>query len=137
MSPQVDMLIARVESCGHSVWISGPATSDAGRRIEEALGSQLPPSCVSFLRSRGAMSIHGQTVSGVTDGDVYDDGCGAVIGDTKTLQRDGKLPAGFVVISPHEDGAYCLDLSRRHSDGEYPIVNFERGSVQHTKRVAE
>ena len=134
---QIDTLIAQIKSRGHTIWISGPATSDAVRRTEEALGSPLPPSYVSFLRSNGAMSIYDQTVSGITDGDVFDDGCGTILGDTRTLRQDGKLPAGFVVVGPHEDGAYCLDLNRRRSDGECPVVNFERGSVQHAKPVAE
>ena len=138
MSSQVDnFLIAQVESRGHSLWISGPATPDAVRRLEETLGSRLPPSYVSFLLSRGALSIYDQTISGIMDGEIVEGVLGTVLGDTKTLQQDGRLPAGFVVVGPHEDGAYCLDLNRRRQDGECPVVNFEPGSVQHAKPVAE
>ncbi len=137
MSTQVDNLIAQVKARGHTIWISGPATPDAVRKIEEVIGNRLPPSYVLFLLAYGAMSIYDQTISGVTDGDIIDDGGGTVLGDTKTFQQRAGLPAGFIPVGLHEDGAYCLDLNRRRQDGECPVVNYERGSVQHTKPVAE
>ena len=43
---------------------------------------------------------------------------------------------GLLVVGPHEDGAYCLDLNQHRPDGECPVVNFESQSVQHNKPVA-
>ena len=137
MSARITNLISKIKSQGCEVWESGPATLDAVRKIEEAIGTSLPPSYVSFLLSHGHISIGGCAVSGVTDGDQINDTGGTVLCDTDTLRSEGGLPANFLVVGPHEDGAYCLDLSRRRSDGECPVVNFEIGSVQHEKPVAE
>jgi hypothetical protein len=40
------------------------------------------------------------------------------------------------VIQRHEDGAYCLDSARAEGGGEWPVVNFEFGPVQHDEPVA-
>jgi hypothetical protein len=136
MSAQIAKLITKIKARGHDLWEAGPATPDAIRKIEEAIGAALPPSYVSFLLSHGSLSMYDNVVSGVTDGDRISDERGTVLGDTETLRSKGGLPAGFLVIGLHEDGGYCLDLRHRRSDGECPVVNYEMGSVQHEKPVA-
>jgi hypothetical protein len=137
MSSRITNLIIKVRSRGHDVWEAGPATPDAVRKIEEAVGTVLPPSYVSFLLSHGSITIHDTVISGVIAGDHIRDGVGTALADTETLRSAGALPAGFLVVGPHEDGGYCLDLRRRGSDAECPVVNYERGSTQHEKPVAD
>jgi hypothetical protein len=137
MSSRISNLIAKARSQGHDIWESGAATPDAVREIEEVVGTALPPSYVSFLLSHGSIAINDTVVSGVTGGDHIRDGCGTALGDTEALRSVDALPAGFLVVGPHEDGGYCLDLHRRRSDGECPVVNFEIGSTQHDKPVAD
>jgi hypothetical protein len=137
MSSRITNLIAKVRSRGHDVWEAGAASPDAVRKIEEAVGTALPPSYVSFLLSHGSISIYDMVVSGVTAGDHIRDGRGTALSDTETLRSASALPAGFLVIGPHEDGGYCLDLRRRRSDAECPVVNYEMGSIQHEKSVAD
>jgi hypothetical protein len=136
MSARITSLLQKIRSRGHFVWEAGPARPNAIRKIEEAIGEPLPPSYVSFLLSHGAICIYDNGVSGVTHGDRIRDGAGTALCNTETLRSRGGLPAGLLVVGPHEDGAYCLDLRRRRSDGESPVVNFELGSVQHEKPVA-
>lgn len=137
MSSRITNLIAKVKTQGHDVWEAGAASPDAVRKIEEAVGTALPPSYVSFLLSHGSIAICDDVVSGVTGGDRIRDGRGTALSDTETLRSESGLPAGFLVIGPHEDGGYCLDLRQRRSDGECPVVNYEMGSVQHEKPVAD
>lgn len=137
MSSQVADLIGKVKARGHDLWISGPATRDAITRLEESIGTSLPPSYVSFLLSYGSISIDDNGVSGVVGGSEIDGRGGAVLSDTQVLQSVGGLPVGFLVIAPHEDGGFCIDLNRRRADGECPVVNFETGSIQHKKPVAD
>jgi SMI1-KNR4 cell-wall len=133
---RITSLLQKIKSRGHDVWEAGPATTDAIQKIEEAIGGRLPRSYVSFLLSHGALCIYDNSVSGVTNGDRIRDGRGTALSDTETLRSQAALPAGFLVVGPHEDGACCLDLTRRRSDGECPVVNYEMGSVQHEKPVA-
>jgi hypothetical protein len=137
MSSRITNLITKVRSRGHDIWEAGPATPDAVRKIEEALGTSLPPSYVSFLLSHGSIVIHDTVVSGVTGGDQIRDGRGTALYDTDTLRSGSALPAGFLVIGPHQDGGYCLDLGRRRPDAECPVVNYEMGSIQHEKPVGD
>ena len=137
MSVRVANLIEQVKSRGHDVWEAGPATREAISDIERAIGAALPPSYASFLLSHGSLAIYDTVVSGVIDGERISDGGGTVLGDTERLRLEGALPDGFLVIGPHEDGGYCLDLRHCRSDGECPVVNYEMGSVQHEKPVAD
>ena len=131
----VDEFVVSLRAKGHSVDVSIPASADAIRRIELAIGCELPPSYRSFLQTYGALSIYDNHVSGVWDGSEVDGTAGTVLGDTNVLRADGALPAGFVVVGVHEDGAYCLDFNHQGPDRECPVVNFERGSVQHERPV--
>lgn len=137
MCVRITSLIDRVKARGHEVWEAGAATPGAIRSIEETIGLALPPSYVAFLRSHGSIAVYDTVVSGVVDGDRIRDGRGTVLGDTDTLRAEADLPDRFLVIGPHEDGGYCLDLCQRRSDGECPVVNYEVGSVQHERPVAD
>jgi len=136
MSSDVTNLISKVKKRGHDVWEAGPATADAVHNVEQELGTTLPPSYVSFLLSHGSMVLVNEVVSGIVSGNRIRGGRGTVLSDTETLRSAGCLPAGLIVIGPHEDGGYCLDLRQRRTDGECPIVNYEIGSVQHEETVA-
>ena len=137
MSAQVADLIGKVKARGHDLWISGPATRDAIAKIEESIGTSLPPSYVSFLLSYGSISVDDNGISGIVGGSYIDNQGGTALCDSRMLRSEGGLPEGFLVVGPHEDGGYCIDLNRRRADGECPVVNFELGSIQHKKPVAD
>jgi hypothetical protein len=137
MSSRIANLIAKVRARGHDVWEAGAASPEAVRKIEEAVGAVLPPSYVSFLLSHGSIAIYDTVVSGVTGADRIRDGRGTALSDTETLRSENALPPGFLVIGPHEDGGYCLDLRHRRPDAECPVVNYEMGSIQHERPVAD
>jgi hypothetical protein len=136
MSAYITNLISIIKKRGHDVWEAGPATAEAVHKIEQTIATTLPPSYVSFLLSHGSIAIYDNVVSGVTDGGCIKGGRGTVLSDTETLRSEGHLPADFLVVGPHEDGGYCLDLRRRRPDAECPVVNYESGSVQHENLVA-
>ena len=132
----VDELIASLRTRGHNVDSSIPASPDAIHQIELAIQRALPPSYRRFLETHGALFIYDSGVSGVWDGNRVDLTGGTVLNDTTVLQSEGGLPEGLLAVGVHEDGAYCLDFNRQRPDGECPIVNFERGSIQHNRPVA-
>jgi SMI1-KNR4 cell-wall len=132
----IEELIASLRARGHSVDVSGPASPDALRKIELEIRHPLPASYRSFLEVQGTLSIYDNHVSGVWNGSDVDGGAGTVLWDTDVLKSDGGFPDGFIVVGIHEDGAHCLDFNRQRPDGECPVVNFERGSIQHEIPVA-
>jgi hypothetical protein len=91
-------LVAKIQAKGHTVDLSGPATPDAVRRIESAIGRRLPESYHSFLLTFGGLSIYDRAVSVVWGGDDIDSGCGTVLGDTSTLKSEGCLPDGLAAL---------------------------------------
>jgi len=95
------------------------------RSIEMELGGWLPASYKLFLATYGWMG-RGQTfISGATGTNIREGG-GSVVFDTELHREESGLPVGLVVIQPHEDGAYCLDIARRNGD-ECEISNYEVG----------
>lgn len=93
--------------------------------VETELGGWLPNSYKNFLSQFGWMGRGDSFISGVTDNNIRE-GCGSVVFDTEFHRAESGLPNGLVVLQPHEDGAYCLDLNRRNGD-ECGISNFEIG----------
>jgi len=130
-------LIAERRQEGREVWISGGASSEQVASLERALGISLPPSYATFLTSYGALGVDDSFVSGILDNDALDQSGGSVLGDTLRFRAHNEFPSSFIVIGKHEDGAYCLDTARQSKEREYPIVNFEFGSIQHASPVAQ
>lgn len=133
----VDELFASFRRNGADVWIAGGATSADVATLESALRITLPPSYATFLRTYGAASIGDQAVSGIIDSAPLDESGGSAFGDTKRFRESSTFPPSFVVISEHEDGAYCIDTTHFTVEGECAVVNFEFGSVQHKVPVAD
>lgn len=132
----IENAIKAVTIAGSEVWTAGAASASDIGVAEQALSTEFPPSYRRFLAAYGALSVGDSCVSGVLqEGPLTDEG-GNVYFDTLSLRRDFGLPYELIVVCVHEDGAYCLDTSRRQADGECPIVNFERHSIQHEKPVA-
>jgi SMI1-KNR4 cell-wall len=129
-------LIATREKEGHDVWIAGGASIEQVATLEPSFGVSLPPSYVAFLRSYGALGLGDSFVSGINNNDALDQTGGSVFGDTVEFRTHDEFRPGLIVIGKHEDGAYCLDTKRRSSEHEYPVVNFEFGSIQHGSPVA-
>ena len=136
MNAPVVELLQQIRDRGHDVWEAGPAKPSAVQQLEKELAKKLPPSYKAFLLTYGAITIYDNTISGIIAGDQIRGSCGCVLNDTEVLSRDAQLPEGFLVVGPHEDGAYCLDFNRQRADGECPVVNFERHSIQHEDPVA-
>ena len=132
----VPKLIAALEQEGIEVWVEGGASNDQVMALERALGVSMPPSYVSFLTSYGAIGIGDSFVSGIIDGDALSQAGSSTFGDTLQFRAHSAFPPGLLVIGKHEDGAYCLDTNRQSGDGEYAVVNFEFGSIQHRTPVS-
>ena len=96
----------------------------------------LPSSYKDFLQNYGAIGISDFFVSGVINDNAEKASGGNIINDTNTLRENG-APDSLIVISMHEDGAYCLDYSKITPSGDIPVVNFEFGSIQHETPVAQ
>lgn len=133
---RVPQLIAARELDGYEVWIGGGASRDQVILLERALGVSLPPSYVSFLTEYGCIGVGDSFVSGIIENNALDETGGSAYGDTLEFRTHDEFPDGLIVIGKHEDGAYCLDTTREAADREYPVVNFEFGSVQHERPVA-
>ncbi len=103
--------------------------------LERLFGRPLPASYRAFLAEFGGLYLNDRAVSGLVGATADDASMGNTWFDTQALRKHG-APASLVVISPHEDGAYCLDLDRMRTDGECPVVNYELASRQHDKPVA-
>jgi hypothetical protein len=137
MSDRIKNLIAKAKSQGHPVSVGTPGSTIAITKLEEFAEGQMPPSFLAFLQTYGSLEVYDHWVAGVLPQDTAELCAGTVVADTELLRSESELPRGFLVVGVHEDGAYCIDLNRRRSDGECPVVNFERGTVQHEKPVAE
>ncbi|MBN6207503.1 SMI1/KNR4 family protein [Ralstonia pickettii] len=132
----IDKLIEKARGTGAEVWIAGPATTADIDEVERALQVGFPPSYREFLANYGAMSLGDNAVSGITDeGPLLGNG-GGVHYDTLRLRAEAALPVQLVVVGVHEDGAYCLDTSRRMLGGECSVVNFQYRSNQHDVPIA-
>jgi len=132
----VQELIEAREKEGYPIWIAGGASNDEVIRLEKALGLLLPPSYVAFLTAYGAIGVGDSFVSGIVESDALHEGGSSAYGDTLALRARQGFPSNLIVIGKHEDGAYCLDTARHNADREYPVVNFEFGSIQHHQPVA-
>jgi hypothetical protein len=132
----VVQLIAARRKDGHEIWLAGGASEDQVAALERALGLSLPPTYSNFLKMFGALSLDDHHVSGIVGNNAVKEQGGNVLWDTSRFRKEKEFPAGLIVIGKHEDGAYCLDSSRGSADQEFPVVNFEYGSIQHEKPVA-
>lgn len=133
----IDTRLASIRQGGADVWIAGGATSADVEMLESALRTQLPPSYVLFLRTYGAFFIGDRAVSGIIESSPLSEGGGSTFGDTMRFRESPNFPPSFIVISEHEDGAYCIDTTRVTAEGECVVVNFEFGAEQHKVPVAD
>lgn len=117
--------IALLADVGDSVEFGSGVPDDIVQSVEMELGGWLPSSYKLFLTTYGWMGRGDSFISGVTDNNIREGG-GSVVFDTELHKEESGLPDGLVVLQPHEDGAYCLDLDRRNGD-ECEISNYEIG----------
>ena len=122
---KVEQLVKEVEAKGHDVWIGGRASPQTIRELGKKLGVELPASLEAFLGQYGTMSIGDDVISGIIDDQPLAMRSGGIYGDTLIMRRDSpEMPASLWVIQKHEDGAYCMDVARPTTGGEFAIVNF-------------
>jgi hypothetical protein len=127
MTPQIDQLIAEIESLGEVFEWAGPQTEQSVAVLENALGVRLPPSYREFLFRYGAGGIQAyEGISGIYDNDPLSMHLGTTYGDTLRMRNECGMPSHLIVIERGDEHfpPMCLDTSRLGSDGEYPVVGF-------------
>ena len=134
---EIDRLLRLVQAQGHDVWIGGPASSAAVTELQESIGVAIPNSLHAFLTTYGALGVYDNFLSGIIKNLPLAKTAGGIYGDTCLLREDSNVPPKLWAIRPHEDGAYCLDISHPTNSGEFAIVNYEHGSHQHDTTLAE
>lgn len=123
--------IERARSRGDDVYVDIPASEAAVARLERRIGTPLPGDVRAYLLKFGCVSIGDVGISGIVGNDPLLPEGSNILHDTARLRAaEPALPASHWVISPHEEGAYCLDLS---ADGAPAVVNFEHG---HSTKVS-
>ena len=130
---EIDRLLQLVRIQGHDVWVGGPASTTSVAQLQEAIGVTIPLSLGAFLTKYGALGVYDNFLSGIVENDPLSTDCGGIYGDTLVLREDPATPKCLWAIYRHEDGAYCIDISRPVHDGEFAIVNYEHGSNQHNE----
>ena len=133
----IDHLLQQLRELGHDVWIAGPATLESVSLLQSAIGFEMPRSLKAMLATYGALGVYDDFLSGIIDNRPLTTSAGTIYGDTMLLREDPKVPREFWSICPHQDGAYCIDFNRPTHGGEFAIVNFEHGSVQHSEILTD
>ena len=134
---EFDRLLELVKSQGHDIWIGGPAADSSVTELENAIGASIPDSLSRFLTTYGTLAINDCYLSGIIDNRALHEKVGSIYGDTILLRDASDAPPQLWAVYPHADGAYCMDISRPTGNGEYGIVNYEHGTIQHDKTLAD
>lgn len=128
----MDYLQTIIEQCkqnGDDVWISGSVDEAAVSLLESHLNITLPNDVKTFILTYGSICFHDFCISGIVNADPIAMEGGNIYADTAFIKEDfPSLSDDFIVISPHEDGAFCLS-----ANDNYSVVNFENG---HSTKVA-
>ena len=131
-------LIDRCKAAGYKFEFFGPQDD---RRIDElaiALGVALSPSFRDFLRQYGGGGIVGEWISGIYSGQPLVRQVGTVYGDTLRMREQVKLPPHLVVIYTQDDEVvWCLDTTKRHQNGENPVVSFDISGRSQPSSIAD
>jgi len=135
---EVEVLLEKIRTNGHEVWVNGATSSDAIVELEKEMKVELPESLRLFLTNYGAIGIYDIFISGIIENNPLDDSAGGIYSDTKYMKEEfADMSDSLWVISKHEDGAYCIDISKSRKNGEYAIVNLEYGNTQNPTVVSQ
>lgn len=131
---EISTLLAAAKSNGHDVWVAGPVAAHAISKLESAIGIPLPKTLTAFLAECGAIGIGDCFLSGIVGDDPLAIESGNIYGDTMIMREEfPDFPPELWVLLRHDDGAFCLDSGRSTDNGQYAIVNYEIGSIQHDR----
>jgi hypothetical protein len=108
--------------------IAGPVAESAITAAEQALDCTFPPSYREFLRTWGGIAL--PTHLGVVHefvGVAPSDADGDVVARTLRAREERRLAEHLVVVGmgAQYQEWFCLDMSRPHANGEYPIFLYD------------
>ena len=108
--------------------IVGPVPETAISAAEEALGVTFPPSYRTFLRTFGGIAL--PTHLGIVHdfvGVTSADSDGDVVAKTLRAREERHLGEHLVVVGMGAEYQewFCLDASKPHANGEYPVVLYD------------
>jgi hypothetical protein len=95
---------------------------------ENILGIQFPPTYKEFVRSLGAGDIAGIEFYGIINNNVDHSSIPDAVWLTLHERRRSQLPLFYIVIGSTGEGNYhVIDLSRKNTDGESPVLEWSPG----------
>ena len=107
--------------------IAGPVAESAISAAEQALGVTFPPSYRTFLRTFGGITIppHLAVVHDFVG--VAPEASGDVVHKTLEARAQRRLADHLVVVGmgAHYQEWFCLDVSKPHENGEYPVLMYD------------
>ena len=125
----VERVRQRLQRDEHPVRIAGPVPEAAITAAEEALGCTFPPSYRTFLRTFGGIALptHLGIVHDFVGVAPTADAAGDVVGRTLQARTERQLAEHLVVVGmgAQYQEWFCLDVSKPHANGEYPVLLFD------------
>ena len=120
---------------------AGPRPEVLIKKAESALGLAFPPTYRKFVLQLGVGDFSSSEFYGVIDDDFERPGVPNAIWLTLDERKVANAPHSYIIVSDTGDGGwYAIDLSKRHADGESPVVEWWPGAteaVDNGKTVAE
>jgi hypothetical protein len=124
----VERIRQHLQRQDNPVRIAGPVPETAISAAEEALGCTFPPSYRTFLRTFGGIALptHLGIVHDFVGVTPVADGVD-VVGGTLRAREERQLAEHLVVVGmgAQYQEWFCLDVSRPHANGEYPVLMFD------------
>lgn len=107
------------------------STIDAAEML---LSLRFPPTYREFLRQLGCGDVAGLEIFGIVDENLKRPGIPNGIWLTMDERQQSSAPVNLVFVSDTGDGGYyAIDLSRRNTDGESPVVLWWPGITSRTE----
>lgn len=104
------------------------ASDDLIRKAEEALGFSLPEEYVSFLKQFGFLSIAGEEIFGLVNGDFTNSGIPDAIWISLKEREDSGMPEKYLIFgNTGHGGYYVLDLSVQNKMA--PVIEWVPGKM--------
>ena len=125
----VERVRQRLQRQENPVRIAGPVPEAAISAAEEALGCTFPPSYRTFLRTFGGIALptHLGIVHDFVGVTPTAEAAGDVVARTLQARVERQLGEHLVVVGmgAQYQEWFCLDVSKPHANGEYPVLLFD------------
>jgi hypothetical protein len=125
----VERVRQRLQRQENPVRIAGPVPEAAISAAEEALGCTFPPSYRTFLRTFGGIALptHLGIVHDFVGVTPTVEAAGDVVARTLQARVERQLGEHLVVVGmgAQYQEWFCLDVSKPHANGEYPVLLFD------------